>query len=92
MLLLQIQPSGFSAKGIHRNVSCRDRISTRIKSNHERVCDAISQGEFSDFENCLQDERAQEASADYTATRNFDNLKCSSVKAIIPERFLQHGV
>ena len=61
-------------------------------ASHERVCDAISRGEFSDFEDCLQDERAQEVSADYTATRNFDNLKCSSVKAIIPERFLQHGV
>ena len=27
-------------------------------ASHERVCDAISRGEFSDFEDCLQEECA----------------------------------
>ena len=59
-------------------------------ASHERVCDAISRGEFSDFEDCLQDECAQEVSADYIVTRNVDDFKHSRVKAITPEEFLQH--
>lgn len=59
-------------------------------ASHERVCEAISRGEFSDFEDCLQDECAQEAAADYIVTRNVDDFKCSRVRAITPEEFLQH--
>lgn len=59
-------------------------------ASHNGVCDAISRGEFSDFEDCLQDECAQEVSADYIVTRNVDDFKHSHVKAITPEEFLQH--
>lgn len=59
-------------------------------ASHERVCVAVSRGEFSDFEDCLQDECAQEVSADYIVTRNVDDFRCSRVKAITPEEFLQH--
>lgn len=57
---------------------------------HERVCDAISRGEFSDFEGCLQDECAQKVSTDYIVMRNVDDFKHSRVKAITPKEFLQH--
>lgn len=59
-------------------------------ASHDRVREAISREEFSDFEDCLQDECAQEVSADYIVTRNVDDFKCSRVKAITPEEFLQH--
>ena len=42
------------------------------------------------FEDCLQDECAQEVSTDYIVTRNVDDFKHSRVKAITPEEFLQH--
>ena len=61
-------------------------------ASHDRVCDAISRGEFSDFEDCLQDECAQEVSADFIVTRNVDDFKHSRVKAITPEEFLQHDI
>lgn len=61
-------------------------------ASHEKVCDAISRGEFSDFEDCLQDKCAQEVSADYIVTRNVDDFKCSWVKAITPEDFLQQAL
>ena len=37
---------------------------------------------FSDFEDCLQDECAQEISADYIVTRNIGDFQCSKVKAV----------
>ena len=58
-------------------------------ASHNRVCDAISRGEFSDFEDCLQDECAQEVSANYIVSRNVDDFKYSRIKAITPEEFLQ---
>lgn len=61
-------------------------------ASRERVCDAISRGKFSDFEDCLQDECAQEVFADYIVRRNVDDFKHSHVKAITPEEFLQRGV
>ncbi|MCI8943764.1 PIN domain-containing protein [Oscillospiraceae bacterium 50-16] len=61
-------------------------------ASHERVCDAISRGEFSDFEDCLQDECAQEVSADYIVTRNVDDFNHSRVQAITPEEFLQRDI
>ena len=57
-------------------------------ASHDKVCDAISRSEFSDFEDCLQDECAQEVSADYVVTRNVDDFKHSHVKAITPEELL----
>lgn len=60
------------------------------EASHNRVCDAISRDEFSDFEDCLQDECAQEVSADFIVTRNVDDFKHSRIKAITPEEFLQH--
>lgn len=58
-------------------------------ASHDKVCDAISRGEFSDFEDCLQDECAQEISADFIVTRNVEDFRHSRVRAITPEEFLQ---
>ena len=58
-------------------------------ASHEKVCDAIEYGEFSDFEDCLQDECAQEVSADYIITRNIEDFKYSKVRAIEPQEFLK---
>ncbi len=57
-------------------------------ASHERVCAAIENHEFSDFEDCLQDECAQEVSADFIITRNAADFKCSKVKAVTPSQFL----
>ena len=58
-------------------------------ASHDKVCEAISWDEFSDFEDCLQAECAKEISADYIVTRNADDFKYSHVKAITPEELLE---
>lgn len=58
-------------------------------ASHEKVCAAIENHEFSDFENCLQDECAQEVSADYIVTRNVEDFRFSKVKAVTPHDFLK---
>lgn len=57
-------------------------------ASHERVCNAIDNNEFSDFEDCLQDECAQEVSADYIVTRNARDFRHSKVKAVTPREIL----
>ena len=42
-------------------------------ASHEKVCNAIERNDFSDFEDCLQDECAKEVSADYIITRNVES-------------------
>lgn len=56
---------------------------------HESVVKALKREEFSDFEDCLQDECAKEIGADYIITRNIKDFACSEVPAITPERFLE---
>ena len=58
-------------------------------ASHERVCNAILREEFSDFEDCLQDECAKEVKADYIITRNVQDFYHSEVPAITPEDFLK---
>lgn len=57
-------------------------------ASHEKVCSAIDNNDFSDFEDCLQDECAKEVSADYIITRNINDFRNSKVKAITPRQFL----
>lgn len=59
-------------------------------AGHERVVNALKRKNFADFEDCLQDECAQEVSADFIVTRNVDDFKHFRVKAITPEDFLQY--
>ncbi len=58
-------------------------------ASHERVCAAIEHNKFSDFEDCLQDECAQEVLADYIVTRNAEDFCHSKVKAITPQELLE---
>lgn len=57
-------------------------------ASHEKVCDAIEYTEFSDFEDCLQYECAEEIAADYILTRNVQDFRYSKVKAITLKEFL----
>lgn len=54
----------------------------------KKVISAIENEEFTDFEDCLQEECAVEAMADYIVTRNTDDYRSSRVKAAEPEEFL----
>lgn len=58
-------------------------------ASHESVCDAIERDDFSDFEDCLQDECAKEVSANFIVTRNTDDFRNSKVKALTPHEFLE---
>lgn len=58
-------------------------------ASHEKVCNAIENNEFSDFEDCLQDECAKEVSADFIVTRDVEDFRYSKVKAITPDKFLE---
>lgn len=57
--------------------------------NHESVVEALKREEFSDFEDCLQDECAKGIGADYIITRNIKDFEQSIVPAITPEQFLK---
>lgn len=43
--------------------------------NAEKIISAVENEEFSDFEDCLQEECAVEAMADYIVTRNPDDYE-----------------
>lgn len=50
---------------------------------------ALERNNFHDFEDCLQDECAQEESCDYIITRNTQDFSKARIPAILPEDFLQ---
>lgn len=58
-------------------------------AKHENVRHALERNDFSDFEDCLQDECALENHTDYIITRNTDDFKNSSVPTLTPADFLQ---
>ncbi len=58
-------------------------------ASHKRVCSAIERSDFSDFEDCLQDECAKEVSADYIVTRNTEDFQKAEVKAVTPHDLLE---
>ena len=58
-------------------------------ASHDKVCNAIERMEFSDFEDCLQDECAKEVSADFIITRNLNDFQNSKIKAVTPQKFLE---
>lgn len=58
-------------------------------ASHDKVCNAIERMEFTDFEDCLQDECAKEVAADFIVTRNLDDFQKSQIKAITPQKFLE---
>lgn len=60
-----------------------------VAASHEKVCEAIEQTGFADFEDCLQEKCAKEVSADYIITRNLEDFKNSQIEAISPREFVE---
>lgn len=54
----------------------------------KKILSAAEREEFTDFEDCLQEECAVEAMADYIITRNPDDFLKARVKVIKPEDFI----
>ncbi len=57
--------------------------------NTEKIMLAVENEEFTDFEDCLQEEFAAAEMADYIVTRNQDDYKKSRIKVIGPDEFLR---
>ena len=57
--------------------------------NAEKIISAIDNDEFTDFEDCLQEECAVEAMADFIVTRNPEDYKKSRVRVIEPDEFVK---
>lgn len=58
-------------------------------AQHENVRNALKRNDFSDFEDCLQDECAKQINADYIVTRNVSDFTASNVPAVTPEELLK---
>lgn len=58
-------------------------------ADHESVRNALQREDFSDFEDCLQDECAKQIHADYIVTRNTNDFSVSDVSAVTPEELLK---
>ncbi len=54
-----------------------------------KIFSALDNEDFSDFEDCLQEECAVAVSADYIVTRNLKDFVSSRVPAILPNEFLE---
>ena len=63
-------------------------ILTVVGVDSVKIISALQNSEFSDLEDCLQDERAAGIKADYIVTRNIKDFENSSVTAILPDEFL----
>ncbi len=58
-------------------------------ADHEGVRSALQREDFSDFEDCLQDECAKQIHADYIVTRNINDFSVSVIPAVLPEDMLK---
>ena len=54
-----------------------------------KIISALDNEDFSDFEDCLQEECAAAVSADYIVTRNTKDFISSRIPAILPDEFLE---
>lgn len=54
-----------------------------------KIYSAIDNKEFSDFEDCLQEECAVAVSADYIVTRNIKDFANSKIPAVLPDDLLK---
>ncbi len=57
--------------------------------DRSKISSALRRKEFSDMEDCLQDECADTCGAEYIITRNIKDFDQSTVKAILPEDFVK---
>ena len=53
------------------------------------IINALTNDDFSDFEDCIQMECAEIAGAEYIVTRNINDFKASVIKPVLPEEFLK---
>ena len=58
-------------------------------TDHENVRNALQSEDFSDFEDCLQNECAKQINANYIVTRNTVDFSMSDVPAIVPNDLLK---
>lgn len=65
------------------------RIFTVVNVDSSKLISALNNDKFSDLEDCLQDECANEFNSDYLITRNLKDFANSKVKAIEPSEFLR---
>ena len=63
-------------------------VFTVVSVDREKIESALSRDDFSDFEDCVQDECAISASVDYIVTRNTKDFALSKIPAIEPDEFL----
>ncbi len=83
--ILRKEYSQQERRKIIRNLCCIFRISDL---NLDKILSAVDNEDFSDFENCLQEECAVNVMADYIVTRNPGDFARSRVKIIEPEEFV----
>ena len=57
--------------------------------NAEKIMSAIDNEQFSDFEDCLQEECAVAETVDYIVSRNLADFKQSRVKVVEPDEFMK---
>ncbi len=57
--------------------------------NKDKLLAAIQRDNFSDFEDCLQDECAAAVHADFIITRDKNDFKNSKIKALLPGEALK---
>ena len=60
-----------------------------VGANQEDIMNALDREDFVDFEDCLQDECAQEIDADYIVTCNIRDFGSSIIPAITPTELLK---
>ena len=60
--------------------------------NKTIIQNAINRNNFSDFEDCLQDECAKTYKADYIITRDKDDFTTSLIPTLFPTEFLDNFV
>ncbi len=60
-----------------------------VAASKKQIIEAIKNDAFDDFENCLQDEFAKEAGADYIVTCNVKDYENSFVPALSPRDALK---
>ena len=63
---------------------------TIIDITNDKIISALENDDFSDLEDCLQDECAQFINAEYIITRNTKDFKSSKIKVIEPQNFVKN--
>lgn len=64
-------------------------ILTVTGATQEQVKEAINNANFRDFEDCLQDECAVHANAQYIVTCNVKDFQCAKTSVVTPDVFVE---